>query len=111
MRRAAWRYLVCAIALLASWWLLLLWAADAQWSAPFSPQARQDFNGSAFQEVFGHAEARDDQLAVQAASADYSTLQTLSVNVDAPVPHRDPRTVANAESPAHLSSRHRCPIR
>jgi len=83
MRRAAWRYLVCAIALLASWWLLLLWAADAQWSAPFSPQARQDFNGSAFQEVFGHAEARDGQLAVQAASADYSTLQTLSVNVEA----------------------------
>jgi hypothetical protein len=73
----------CALALLASWWLLLLWAADAQWNAPFSPLTRQDFNGSAFQEVFGQAIARDDRLAVQAASADYSTLQTVSVNVEA----------------------------
>lgn len=83
MRRAAWRRVACAMAVLASWWMLLLWAADAQWSAPFSPQARQDFNGSAFQEVFGNAVARDDRLAVQSASADYSTLQTVGVNVEA----------------------------
>ena len=83
MRRSAWKYVASAAVVLASWGILLLWATDARWSAPLSPQMRQELNGSAFHEVFGRAVARDGRLAVQAASEDHSALQMVSVNVEA----------------------------
>ena len=55
----AWRSAAFVLASLAGMSLLLLCAADVRWNAPWSPQTRRDFNGSAFREVFGRARAND----------------------------------------------------
>ncbi len=83
MTRSAWRHVACAAVLLASWGLLALWAADARWSDPIAPRLQRQIDGSAFHEVFGSAVARDERLAVQAPSEDYSTLQSVSVGIEA----------------------------
>lgn len=83
MTRFAWRRVALAVALLASWALLALWAADAQWSAPFAPRVQRQIDGAAFHEVFGRAVAHEERLAVQAPSEDYSTLQSVSVGIEA----------------------------
>jgi hypothetical protein len=83
MTRSIWRYGVCAVAVVASWGVLLLWAAGARWSDPFSPPMHRSIGGSTFHEVFGRAVARDGRLAVQAPAEDYSTLQSASVDIEA----------------------------
>jgi len=79
MRRAG-----VALAILASWILLVLWAAGVEWSTPFAPAERHEFRGSEFVGVFGTATADADALKVEAASTDYTSLQSLrTVSIDA----------------------------
>lgn len=79
----AWRIAAFVLASLAGVSVLLLWAADVRWDAPWSPQAQRDFNGSAFHEVFGRARANDGALSIEDAADDYSTLQVVQVDVQA----------------------------
>ncbi|MGH8171961.1 MAG: hypothetical protein ACREPX_02365, partial [Rhodanobacteraceae bacterium] len=75
---------VFALALLASWMILVLWAAGVEWSSPLAPAERHEFLGSEFVAVFGSGEAAEDRLRVEAANADHTSLQSLrAVSVDA----------------------------
>lgn len=79
MRRAAF-----VVALAASWFFLLLWAAGADWHAPVSPDTSRAFDGNRFHAVFGTAEPRGSALHVDSAGEDFSSLQAVAVpNVDA----------------------------
>jgi len=66
-----------ALALLASWTILLLWAARIEWSSPFSPAAQREFPGDDFSAVFGGASADKDRLRVTATGNDFTSLQSL----------------------------------
>jgi len=75
---------VFALAVLASWMILVLWAAGIEWSTPFSPAEQREFRGSDFAPVFGTAQADAERLRVESASADHTSLQSLrAVSVDA----------------------------
>ncbi|MFI4969689.1 MAG: hypothetical protein ACHP7D_05745 [Lysobacterales bacterium] len=74
MRRA-----LFAVALAASWCLLLLWAADIDWRMPFAPATQRDFAGSAFHAVFGSATAQASRLHVSAPAQDFSALQSTAL--------------------------------
>lgn len=75
---------VFALAVLASWMILVLWAAGVEWSSPLSPAEQREFRGSEFAPVFGTAQIDAERLRVESASTDHTSLQSLSaVNVDA----------------------------
>ena len=73
MRRAAF-----ALVVLASWLVVVLWAAGVEWRAPFSPVGRHEFPGRDFIAVFGTAAVEGTGLRVEAAAADQTSLQSLS---------------------------------
>jgi hypothetical protein len=72
MRRIAW-----ALAVLASWTILLLWAARIDWHSPFSPAAQREFPGDDFTAVFGRAAADADRLRMNSSGEDYTSLESL----------------------------------
>lgn len=75
--RVVWvRIAAFVMALAASWLLLLLWAADADWRAPPSPQATRTIPGYEFRPILGSGSVRDGHLQVTAAAEDHSALQS-----------------------------------
>jgi len=79
MRRA-----LFVLALAASWLLLLLWAGGTEWRTPIMPQTQRAYAGSEFQSVFGSGSVRGDQLHLEAAAEDFSSLQSVALpNLDA----------------------------
>jgi hypothetical protein len=78
------RRMLFVVATLASWFVLLAWAADIEWRAPWSPAIARHWPGNEFRAVFGSAAAAADRLHVGAAAADFSALQSTSAaGVDA----------------------------
>ena len=71
------RRIAFALAVLASWTVLLLIAARVEWSSPFSPAEQREFPGSDFTAVFGTASADEGALRVASSGADYTSLQSL----------------------------------
>ncbi|HEY0178757.1 MAG TPA: hypothetical protein VGC30_03875 [Dokdonella sp.] len=71
MRRASF-----AVAVVASGFLLLAWAASIDWSAPLRPAAQRSVFGSEFRALFGAAEDHDGRLHVAAAAEDFSAVQS-----------------------------------
>ena len=71
------RRIAFALAVLASWMILLLLAARIELSAPFSPAEQREFPGGDFAAVFGTASADAGSLHVASAGADYTSLQSL----------------------------------
>ncbi|MEP7043614.1 MAG: hypothetical protein ABI843_11165 [Dokdonella sp.] len=74
MRRA-----LFVLALAASWWVLLLWAADVDWRAPIMPTTQRAFSGSEFAPVFGKGVARSGNLHLDSAAEDFSSLQSVGL--------------------------------
>jgi hypothetical protein len=72
------RRIAFALAVLASWTILLLWAARVDWTAPFLPAEQREFPGDDFSAVFGTGSAVADRLRVESPSADYTSLQSLN---------------------------------
>lgn len=72
MRRIAW-----GLAVLASWAILLLWAARIDLSSPFAAAEQREFPGDDFSAVFGVGSADSDRLRVTSAGADFTSLQSL----------------------------------
>ncbi|HVV97869.1 MAG TPA: hypothetical protein VHC92_12070 [Rhodanobacteraceae bacterium] len=72
------RRLAIALALLASWILVLLWAARVDWRSPFSPEAEREFPGTDFTAVFGSASAVAEGLHVESAGEDFASLQSIA---------------------------------
>jgi hypothetical protein len=72
------RRIAFALAVLASWMILLLWAARVDWTAPFSPAEEREFPGDDFSAVFGTGSAAADRLRVESSGADYTSLQSLN---------------------------------
>ena len=72
MRRTA-----LALALLASWAMLLVWAARVDWSSSFSPAEQREFPGDDFSAVFGSGSADVDRLRITSTAEDYTSLQSL----------------------------------
>ncbi|HEY6985633.1 MAG TPA: hypothetical protein VH375_06100 [Rhodanobacteraceae bacterium] len=66
-----------ALALLAGWTILLLWAARIDPSSPFVPAEQRGFPGDDFSAVFGSGTADKDRLQVTATSSDFTGLQSL----------------------------------
>ncbi len=66
-------------AVLASWFVLLLWAAGADWRAPPLPAHERVFPGSRFSAAFGKAEPEQNVLLVTADADDHSSLQRTSL--------------------------------
>lgn len=79
MRRRAWRYVGFGVALALSWIVLLLWAADADWRAPWAPASERVLAGSRFHAVFGQAAPDGQRLRVKAVAADLSTVQATAL--------------------------------
>jgi hypothetical protein len=75
MRRVAF-----ALAVLAGWLIIVLWAAGVRWSSPISPAERHEFAGKDFIVVFGSGAADAERLRVESAGADYTSLQSLALN-------------------------------
>ena len=71
------RQVALALALLASWTMLLLWAARLDWASPFSPAEQREFPGDDFTAVFGSGSADADRLRITASGQDYTSLQSL----------------------------------
>ena len=71
------RRIAFALAVLASWTVLLLIAARVEWSSPFSPAEQREFPGGDFTAVFGTASADEGALRVASSGADYTSLQSL----------------------------------
>lgn len=76
MRRAAQRYSAFVVALAASWFVLLLWAAGSDWRAPWTPDNERVLAGSRFHAVFGVAAPDGQRLRVTSPAADFSALQS-----------------------------------
>lgn len=73
MRRVA-----LVLAVLASWSILLLWAARIEFGSPFFAAEQREFPGDDFTAVFGAGTADSDRLRVTSASADFTSLQSLA---------------------------------
>ncbi|HET7923881.1 MAG TPA: hypothetical protein VFL30_03230, partial [Rhodanobacteraceae bacterium] len=73
MRRVA-----LVLAVLASWSILLLWAARVDPGSPFLAAEQREFPGDDFTPVFGAGAADSDRLRVTSASADFTSLQSLA---------------------------------
>lgn len=65
-------------AVLVSWLVLLLWAAQVQWNSPLSATTERRFHGSEFHAVFGEGEARDTFLHVENSDKEFSALQSIA---------------------------------
>jgi hypothetical protein len=72
------RRLAIALALLASWILVLLWAARVDVRSPLSPESEREFPGADFTAVFGRANAVAEGLRVEAPGEDFTSLQSLA---------------------------------
>ena len=71
------RRIAFALAVLASWAILLLWAARVELSAPLSPAEQREFPGDDFTAVFGTGSAGAGRLRIASTGADYTSLQSL----------------------------------
>lgn len=71
------RRIALALALLASWTMLLLWAARVDRPSPFSPGEQREFPGDDFTAVFGSGSADADRLRITSTGQDYTSLQSL----------------------------------
>jgi hypothetical protein len=74
MRRAGF-----ALALAASWSILLLWAARIDPTLPLSAATERSLPGSRFHAVFGSANPQAQVLHVDAAAQDFSALQSTAL--------------------------------
>jgi len=72
------RRILFALLVLASWTILVLWAADVEWSEPLSPAAHRRFAGDEFAAVFGTGSADDGVLKVVSPASDFTSLQSLN---------------------------------
>ena len=72
------RRVVLVLAVLASWTILLLWAARVDVSSPLVAAEQRDFPGDDFRTVFGTGAADSDRLRVTSASEDFTSLQSLA---------------------------------
>ncbi|HEY6894604.1 MAG TPA: hypothetical protein VI258_10585, partial [Rhodanobacteraceae bacterium] len=72
------RRLALGLAVLASWSILLLWAARIDLASPFFAAEQRAFPGDDFTAVFGTGNADADRLRVTSASADFTSLQSLA---------------------------------
>jgi hypothetical protein len=72
------RRIVLLLAVLASWTILLFWAARIDVSSPFVAAEQRAFPGDDFSVVFGTGSADADRLRVTAASADFTSLESLA---------------------------------
>lgn len=72
------RRIALGLAVLASWSILLFWAARIDLASPFVPAEQRDFPGDDFAAVFGAGSADADRLRVTAASEDFTSLQSLA---------------------------------
>lgn len=71
------RRIALVLAVLASWSILLLWAARIDLASPFVAAEQREFPGDDFAAVFGTGAADADRLRMTAASADFTSLQSL----------------------------------
>ena len=71
------RRIALGLAVLASWSILLLWAARIDLSSPFVAAEQREFPGDDFTAVFGAGMADSDRLRVTSASEDFTSLQSL----------------------------------
>ena len=72
------RRIALGLAVLASGSILLLWAARIDISSPFVAAEQREFPGDDFTPVFGAGSADADRLRVTSASADFTSLQSLT---------------------------------
>jgi hypothetical protein len=72
------RRIALVLAVLASWTVLLLWAARVDLSSPFAPAEQREFPGDDFRAVFGAATADADRLRVTSTGDDFTSLQSLA---------------------------------
>lgn len=72
------RSILFALALGASWLVLLPWAAQCDWRSPLVPLMHRHFHGEEFHAVFGQAHARESHLHVEASDKEFSALQSLA---------------------------------
>lgn len=73
-----------AVALAASWCLLLLWAAGGGWSTPVTPVTQRSWAGHEFGVVYGKGTAQAGHLHLEATAKDFSSLQSIALpNLDA----------------------------
>jgi hypothetical protein len=71
------RRIALGLAVLASWSILLLWAARIDLSSPLVAAEQREFPGDDFTAVFGTGSADSDRLRVTSASEDFTSLQSL----------------------------------
>jgi len=72
------RRIALVLAVLASWTILLLWAARVDLSSPLVAAEQREFAGDDFRMVFGTGAADSDRLHVTSASEDFTSLQSLA---------------------------------
>jgi len=72
------RRIALVLAVLASWSILLFWAARVEPGSPFFAAEQREFPGDDFAAVFGAGTADSDRLRVTSASADFTSLQSLA---------------------------------
>jgi hypothetical protein len=72
------RRIALGLAVLASWSVLLLWAARIDPSSPFFAAERRAFPGDDFTTVFGTGAADADRLRVTSAGRDFTSLESLA---------------------------------
>jgi len=72
------RRIALGLAVLASWSILLLWAARVDVSSPFVAAEQRTFPGDVFAAVFGDGAAAAGSLRVTSASEDFTSLQSLA---------------------------------
>lgn len=72
------RRIALVLAVLASWSILLLWAARVDLASPFVAAEQREFPGDDFAAVFGTGAADADRLRMTSASADFTSLQSLT---------------------------------
>ncbi len=78
------RRIALGLAVLASWSILLLWAARVDVSSPFAASETRAFPGDDFAPVFGAGSADSDRLRVTSTGEDFTSLQSLKpTDVDA----------------------------
>jgi len=72
------RRIAFALALAASWTMLLLWAARVDLAAPFAPAEEREFPGDDFTTVFGKGGADADRLRVESPGEAFTSLESLT---------------------------------
>ena len=78
------RRLLFALVLMTGLGTLLLWAADVNWSSPWSPQQQRNWLGSDFRVVMGGATQDEERLRIGVIGDNHTALQSVALNgVDA----------------------------